>query len=357
MSRLRYGVGFMTKRINDTKEKLPRRKALLAIAFAGGVLNSQLPVLSQPETPSVTTDSVVQGIENNSNMTAVIRAFYLLRFASLYLTNSNKSAVEAQFAPMAHDKSARWLFSNPRRGDKLYTSWADQLSLEVHSIKQRNDANAKMESNSLSNGIENSELADRVIQKALSHLDKAPEKFAQLNLYYIASLLFEKTGNTAGTKKCKKVLEEAFKACEQNTVVDEDQIKGLSSILNSKANAFVQVQIPDLNPIDNRWNKQKPVKPFTEMEFQESERLKLRSISLVDKLAVTSHIRRKAHRDLALWYMQLGKTELAEKQKEVLYELVGTKDESILYPRSAGCGHLIWWETQKAGFMGACGMG
>jgi hypothetical protein len=55
--------------------------------------------------------------------------------------------------------------------------------------------------------------------------------------------------------------------------------------------------------------------------------------------------------------MQMGKPELAERQKQVLFELVGVNDDSILYPQSIMCGQVAWWHPEKVEVGGACGMG
>jgi hypothetical protein len=49
--------------------------------------------------------------------------------------------------------------------------------------------------------------------------------------------------------------------------------------------------------------------------------------------------------------------ELAEKEKQILFELVGLHDDTILFPRSVGCGHVVWWEKEPNIFAVECGMG
>jgi hypothetical protein len=121
--------------------------------------------------------------------------------------------------------------------------------------------------------------------------------------------------------------------------------------LNSEAYGLISIVIPDIKPTSTQ------AKSFTEEVFDTSEKLKLRAVAMTDRLDATNHLRRKAHRDLSLWYSQLGKTELAEKEKQTLLELVGTKDESILYPYVQMCGHLVWWRDPRSHDMMACGQG
>jgi hypothetical protein len=337
-------------------EKPMRSKALLAIAFAGGMLNSQLPTFSETETKSESTDSIIQKIANSTQNSAESRAFYLLTLAHDYLIEANKTTVEAKFTRILNETDARsWPLSNPRVWESILVSWADMVSLEAR--PKDLGFNARTEAKANSPSKENLVFANTAIEMALTQLDKASEKYAKLNLYFIASQLFRRTGNTDGVRRCNEVLEEAFQSCEGGSPIDEEQTRATSSILNSMANGLLPVQIPDLHPRDNPLEEQTPVKPFTEKDFKESEKLKLRAVAMLDRLDTQNHLRRKAHRDLALWYKQLGKVESAEREKQILFELVGTKDDSILYPQQAGCGQLLWWVKEKRVVDIGCGMG
>ena len=310
------------------------------------MLNSQLPALC--ESKSESTDSVIQQIANSTQISPEIRAYYLLRLASLYLAGGNRVAVETQFRRVVIEPSKSWLF----RVDDFLVSWADEVASEGRSTNHGSNLKTEAKPDSQSIADENSILANASMQKALMHLDKTSDKFAKLNMYFIAARLFQEMGNTDDMRKCNAVLDDAFQSCEGNTQIDEGQIKAASSVLNSMANGLIPVQIQDLPS-----GQQTPVKPFTEKDFNESEKLKLRAIAMVDRLDVKNHVRRKAHRDLALWYTQLGKMDRAEREKLTLFELVGVKDDSILYPQYAGCGQLVWWQKEPATLPFVCGMG
>jgi hypothetical protein len=331
--------------------KPARRKALLAIAFAGGMLNSQLPALSES---IESTDSVIHQFENSTAMPPEIRAFYLLSLARGYLAGGDQATVEAQYTPVLNQSTRNWPF---RRGwETVLVPWAEQASLEGR--LQSAKAEATSDSQPITKG--GLVLADTAVQKALRQLDRGSDKFAKLNMYFIASQLFQRARDTTGMHKCNKVLEEAIEACEGDSPIDEQQIKAAASILNTKAYGFIPVHIPDQNPKDlffRQRQRQTEVKSFTERDFQESEKLKLRAVAIVDRLATTNDLRRKSHRDLALWYAELGKKELAEKEKQVLFELVGCNDDSILYPQQAGCGDLVWWQKEHTIPGLLCGMG
>ena len=80
--------------IMQTRESI-RKKALLAILFAGGMLNSHVPALSDNKIES--TDSVMQEIANNTEIAPELKAYYLLSIASRYLDGAERTAVEVQF--------------------------------------------------------------------------------------------------------------------------------------------------------------------------------------------------------------------------------------------------------------------
>lgn len=313
-----------------------RRKAFLAIAFTGGLLNSQLP--APAENKVHTTNSLMQRIANSTQMPAEVRAFYLLKLAYGYLSDSNKGKAEAQYASVGTEQDGSHN-SIARRWDAFLIPWTEQILVEGLSANHNNAA-----------------LADAAIQKAVSQLDNSSNKSAKLKMYFIASLLFEKAGDTDGVKKCAKLLEETFQACERNSPTDEDERKGAISVLNLMSYCLIPVQISDFDP---KLNPMKPqqVKQFTDKDFKESEKFRLRAVGIADRLPTQNHVRRKAHRDLTLWYMQLGKNELAEKQKQVLFELVGYKDDSVLYPQHEGCGQVVWWKKEKLQSGFDCGRG
>ncbi len=325
------------------------RKALLAIAFAGSVLNSQLPALSENDVES--TDSVIQRIDNNALMKPEIRAYWLMRLASAYLERGDKTKAEAQYQFVTKGPQTMW------KWEAGLALWANQTSLRSSNPKNNNKNDGIGDSHPVDD--ESSVLANTAIKKALTQLEKTSNQFAKLNLYFIASRLFEKMGNAGEVRRCNEVLEGAFKSCEGSSPVDEQEVKAAYSVLDSMSYGLIPVQIPNLNPAENLFEaaQLKAVPPFTDKDFEESERIKLRAEKIADRLAATNDLRRKAHRDLALWYMRLGKTAKSEQEKQILFGLVGIQDDHILYAIQGACGHLIWWTTENKERGLACGMG
>ncbi len=294
----------MIQRKNDTKNNSARRKALLAIAFAGGMLNSQPPALSETEGTTESTDSIIQKIANDEHMQSDLRAFHLLRLASELTSGYKRTVVDEHFTPVLNEKTRQWTVRNSKQLLSVITSWADRVSSDERTSNFEFNAKTKSKSGSPPIADENNVLANTAIQLSLAQLDKASDKVAKLNLYFIASNLYQKLGNSSGMRQCNKVLDAAFNACLSTSPADQEQITAATSVLNSMAYGWIPINVPDY-PKGLHLHMQ--AKPFTEKEFRASETLKIKAVAMADRLAANNHLRRKAHRDLVLWYMQLGK--------------------------------------------------
>lgn len=335
-----------SKALTSSTDKPTRTKALLAIAFAGSMLTSQLPALGQ-ESPKGSA-SAIEGIAKSVRGTPEEKAYYLLQLAYCYITGGNAAALETQFKSGLGQLGNSNMFRFSPRGEHPLVSWANRVSLLSHSA----GTIAPIEIGKKRISSEDRAVADKAIEAAIAQLGKAFKNIETLNLYLIASGLSRMTGNIPNVQKCNKVLNEAIQACETKKTVDSAQIKLISSILNSMAYVFIPIEIEDF-PMQSR--RRLPV--FDMKNFDRSERLKLRAAALLDRLPVTDHDRRKAHRDLTLWYTQLGKGERALKEKQELFNLVGVEEDSILYPQQRTCGGEVWWTVEKKSGPRFCGMG
>jgi hypothetical protein len=237
--------------------------------------------------------------------------------------------------------------------DKLLVEWSNRAAVQEQ--RESREARVKKELGEGPQVIDKEDLllADKALIEAVKSLEQISDEFTRLNFYFIASRLFRRAGDIDGSRKCGAVLTKAFKSSEGKSPIDEASIWACSSILNSEAYGLIPIVIPDIKPTSAQATS------FTKEEFETCEKLKLRAVSMTDRLDATNHLRRKAHRDLSLWYSQLGKTELADKQKQTLLELVGTKNDSILYPHVQMCGHLVWWQVVPNYVLPGdnCGMG
>lgn len=324
-----------------------RKRALLAVAFAGGLLNCQVPALAGPG--GEPTNSVIQRFASSTQGTPEDRAFWLLKLAAAYLGASSKSEVDASYGRIVGDlgKYRGYMEARSHRLDMF--RWAEEVSIGKFS-----PAEEKPDLKTFSK--EKSDLANEAIRTALVQLEKASDPVVRLNLYYIASRLLDRLGDTAGSKRCDRVIERALRFCESDGPADEKQVAAAVSVLNVMAYGVIPVRIPDFKlSVPGLGQEQGLV--LSDKSIKDCEKLKLRAIAMTDRLSADSHVRRKAHRDLALWYERLGKTRLAEKEKQILFKLVGSDSDIILYPQSGGCGHVVWWNAKPMEKAIACGMG
>lgn len=332
--------------MTSSTNKPTRTKALLAIAFAGSMLTSQLPAVGQ-ESPKASS-SVIEGITKNVRGTPEVKAYYLLQLAYCYISGGNAAALETQLkAGFGHLGNSN-LFNFSPRGEHPLVSLARRVSLLSHS----SFAVDKSETGKKKISSEDRAVADKAIEAAIAQLGQSFRNTETLNLYLVASGLSRMTGNTQNEQKCTKALNEAIRACEASKTVDSVRIKVVASILNSMAYGLIPISISDYQaPTPEQAN-------FVDMKnFDESERLKLRAAALLDRMPASDQERRKVHRDLTLWYLQLGKGEKARNEKQELFNLVGVKDDSILYAQPGTCGHPLWWSVAKIVDHTQCGMG
>lgn len=330
-----------------------RTKALLAIAFAGSILSSQLPARGQESrdtSSSSSSSSLVEAIAKNDRATPEVKAYCLLQLAYCYCAGNDTAGLETHIKLNLVKSDNGSLFHYSSRTEPYLSSWASSVSLLSHSV----GAKAQSQTGDAKISKEHRAFADKAITAAIAQLGldfKEPHAL-KLNMYLIASGLSRMIGNMQNEQKCTKELNAAIQACEANKTVDSAQIKAVASILNSIAFGLIPVHITD-------YQAQSPqqLPEFDMKSFDECERLKLRAAALLDRLPTGDQERRKAHRDLSLWYSQLGRDDKALSEKEELFKLVGVKDDRILYPQSGVCGHPMWWTTEKLTYESNCGMG
>lgn len=305
----------------------------MAIVFASGIVSTQLPVVA--ENNAEPTGSVISQIVSDSQVTPEFRACILLNLAYHFFAGDSSSDIERQFGTSVSRARAYWFLN---RREELFTSW-------VRRVAQQASASDKVKTPDIPG-------AKEAIDEAIKQLAQSSNMFYRLNLYFVAMQLYQKIGNTKGEKECKRIIDAAIKECEGYSAVDVAQVKATTSVLDIMAYLLLPVSIPEY-----QGQGVATVKEYSPGVFEESEKLKLRALAIADRLPETEHVRRKAHRDLALWYDALGKQDLANQQKQELFKLIGSSDDKLLYPQSGGCGSQVWWEVKTHVSSYACGMG
>lgn len=331
-------------------------KALLAIAFAGNLLSAFMPALGQQSqtqslsttsSPSLPSTSIVEVVAASAQLEPDEKAFFLLQLAHCYITETSTASLEKEFSNKAAHPFVGKPFFLTQKGLKLLAWWAEMVAARSHSAGTITSSGAEVKITT-----ENRTRAEKAIEAAMLQLGTSFTDAQTANLFFVASALSRMTGNLQNEQKCNRILNDAIQACEGSKTVDSSQIKLVAPILNSMACVRIPVRIED-HPA--QYPQQLP--SFTTSDFTESEKLKLRALALLDRLPAADQERRKAHRDLSLWYSQLGKEEEALREKQELFNLVGVHDDRIMYPHYAMCGAAIWWTTADLVSSSSCGMG
>ncbi len=334
-----------------------RAKTLLAIAFAGNMLSAQLPVFGQQSPTDLTTTtssptsptstSIIEVIAGSAQLEPDVKAFYLLQLAHCYITETSTAGLEKEFSKKAAHPGVGKPFFLTQKGLRLLVWWAEMLATKNHSATTVASSEAKKTITT-----ENRARAEKAIEAAMVQLGTRFTDAQSANLFFVASALSRMTGNSQNEQNCNRILNDAIQACEGSKIVDSSQIKLVAPILNSMACVLIPVRIED-HP--TKHPQQLP--SFTSSDFAESEKLRLRALALLDRLPAADQERRKGHRDLSLWYSQLGKEQEALREKQELFNLVGIHDDRIMYPHYAMCGAAIWWTTADLVSSSSCGMG
>lgn len=317
--------------------KSQRRKALLSIAFASSLINSQPLEVAAKEVGLPL--SAIQQLATNPKLTQELKAYYMLRLAEEYLNEVPPVLLESQFDGVGRED---WL-KRPEQLEKILRTYNENPPSPSNPTSNESQSGTK----------QGKKLANLALNKALDETQKSSDTSQRLNLYLVACALFRQTGNANGVKNCNSLLEKNIKDCERRTNIELREAIAASYALNTMAKNIIPISIPDLHHVE-------PAnKLFTDEEFKRSERLLRRATAILDRLPTTTHERRKAHRDLSLWYQALNKPELAQKERKTLFSLIGREDESLLYPQLGACGHVVWWEKEGSSQSGqlACGMG
>ncbi|MBI1269280.1 hypothetical protein GC174_02485 [bacterium] len=254
-----------------SSKKSVRRRALMTILLAGGMLGGGPGAFSAPKAGAVSKSQLelVNKIVVNQNISLELRAYYLIQIARSALQGVDAGALEKQYRPYAA-VGAYNLFSRRKEAfNNSLSAVARQLSLEAHSRKEDKQGDKKG----------NSALAEIVLKEALPLLETSDNPFARLNLYFMASYLLRKTGNEIESEYCQKKVDDAIKGCESDFSHHANQLEGVVSILDSMAYGYVPVQVSDWkSPSSAGAGKQ--TKNYGEKNFAEAEKLKLRALAL-----------------------------------------------------------------------------
>lgn len=334
-----------------------RRRTLLALAFAGGTLQIPLSVAAE-NVKTASSDSVIERLDADSKISPELRAYYFLSYANSLLDGVQKEDV------LNSEDLARREFLRIHT-TSMYTEWRREITILTDFAAR--DFKYQGQPTAIKVPAENTKLATSLIQAAIDNLSHCTDEISKLKLQFAASRLLKKTGDIDASSQINTTVWKTIKSCEEgNEKPDAVRILAAYELLNTLANAKVSIQIPDTvrpKQPEGTVNANKILLSaqsklvFDEKDVKESEALKKKAIKIIDQLDKNDHTRRKAHRDLVLWYGALGKEVEADKEKQVLFDLVGIHDDRILFPCQGPCPGAVWWVVEMSENAYSCGRG
>lgn len=323
------------------KMESARQRALMVILVAGGFLSGAPAVYSVPNESAVSEKQLelVQKIAENRQISPEVRAYFLIRIARSILKGTDEETLEQQYA--------RYVSGSE------YSRFPERLKVGLHYLA----GYIAREARSAKENTQEKRTAEAALQQAWPLLETSGKSFISLHLYFMLSCLFQEIGNSAESAKCKQIVDAAISGCESDFNNNANQVEAVVSILNAKSYAIIPVHISDRSKDPAYKRDLSQSQTDWDVDLCDAEKLRQRALALVDRLPATSHLRRKAHRDMALWYTQLEQEQDAQKEKNALFSLVGIYDDKILYPQSTGCGNVIWWKAETNRPVMLCGLG
>lgn len=329
-----------------SKNRRYRSRAVLSLMFASGLLTASLS--SVAGTKVTLRERAVQRIGSAAKVSVQGRSLNLLNFARSVLDGADLDQIVKD--ENLYEVEPTYLLQLNYNGNPYLDDWSESLVLQDGLRSALNTTSAPT--------TERLILADHATQLSVKLQKEAPESATKLHKYFIASLLFRRIGNTQGALECERLIEQSIEDCETNTDSSPEAIKQAVSVLNLMAFRLAPVTIPNAVNSSPSLSKHAGVAPVIDATAaSKSERLRLRALDLADRLQSSDHVRRKAHRDMVFWYRHFDKQNLAEEQKQILFELVGVSDDKILFPVSQFCGRAIWWTAAAGQVAALCGMG
>jgi tetratricopeptide (TPR) repeat protein len=295
----------------------------------------------------------VRAFEQKSGQDNSDLADLLLSLASAYQSNGEREKAELTY------KRALGIAQKEPDTETavpdLMMSWAGRLIMArhtFHSNPRSGDASMKREEElSKSDQIK----AEQIIKEAMALYDRLPqtdESRLWAHEHLVDTMRF--TGNFASADAEEHRLQKLLTLIEP-LMTSTAQISTLAQIYDSLATSHTTSgghQSGDGTPL--RRNENVPAatpsckarnvgnRPLAQADFNIAEMLKVKALSLWDKLPDSDRQRKiVAHRDMVQWYKLCGKDKEAKEQTEALSKLVGTSDPSILFkvrPPCSGCG-------------------
>lgn len=321
-----------------------KRKTLLALLFATGSLQTQPAVLAANESSNQKrVDEFIKSVDTAAQIGLELAAYKLLSYAEVQLLNS----VLNPQPPFEWNQnvSSTYLFEENTVGDSGLLDWVRRVSWRQNNnlVLTTNHSQVKQDIAKAS--------AKKFVDDAVSRLRNSNKSWDSMPMYWVAASLYERCDDPEAAAACRDLVLKYIQECENATHKNKKDVRSAASLLNLMAGGIPETA--------SRWNllRTRPKIKIGAEEYAKIVKLRTRAAALLDNLSADDQQRRLAHRDLVLLYENQGDFDSARREKEILFNLVGVHDDSILQPQIVSCGHVLWWDAKPPTISGACGMG
>lgn len=330
--------------MNKGEKGFRNSRAMLSVLFASGLMTAPPSLAETIVTPS---DRAIERIGSATGISLEGRSLNLLNVARSILDGANVDQIFQDES--LYKVEPTYVLRRSYNGSPLSDQWVEgfvRAEISKPSVVPKPEPPTKDQLRS----------ADHATQLAVKLLKEAPDSSTKLQMYFVASLLFKRIGNAQAATGCDDCIEQSVKNCEDDLGSSPEAVTEAVSVLNSMAYRLAPVPIPR-----DRYTRfsieRKDLGPsITEDAARKSENLRLRAMKLADRLPPDNHVRRMVHRDLVFFYKHFDRQNLADEQKQILFQLVGVSDDRILFPLSELCGQAVWWK-QTGQIAALCGRG
>jgi tetratricopeptide (TPR) repeat protein len=299
------------------------RKTLIALLFASNAIGTLQPAFGIEGLRDAQIR--VEEAKKYSDMNPSDYADALFNLAQLYYRNGRVSEAEKVFNDTLNLRRTSILNTAPAKTAEFLLSWARCIAAETKG-EGAVTREEKQKINELAFGV-------------LEEIDKTNNFSERSKVYLAARELFAFTKSEDGLSKTKETLLSMCQACESDKQAKYSEIVCAAVTFNIFAREALYCWIPTEIPA-NLIPKTEANGDFSEAKFNESEAFRLRATALLDRLGSNDEHRIRAHKELICFYLSFHKEGSAQKQREILNDLMRT---TYPYPppqTRRGCGSL-----------------
>lgn len=229
----------------------------------------------------------------------------------------------------------------------LLLGWASSMTVERNVFSYPNGTSEEaMERDQARDKIEHQQdlvKAAKFADDALAMASRMPPTSEEkIKILFSAASVYENTNNTQKQQQMLSQLDRTFRAMEQDKSLSRDRIIFLADQLVAMSDIYSPMHtwrqtmmqkpvglLPDSTPKDTYGVR--------ERDFKIGEAYRLRAMAQFERLPARDPNRIHAQRGLVAWYRLYGQNQKYKAQLQKLENLVGSKEQNVLFPPPAPC--------------------